>query len=194
MPVAVEQKDFILASGSPQRIALLRQIGFEPKEIFPADINEENEPKEKPLPYVRRMALQKALYVAKLKPEQNILACDTIVCVGNRIIHKSKNAEEQLKVMKMLSGRTHKVISSVCLIDKNGSPHQRTVMSRISMRRLDEKELKSYIDSNEWVGVCGYKIEGKMAAYVTRLVGDYSAVVGLPLCETMNLLKGVNIK
>lgn len=194
MSVGMQKKDFILASGSPQRIALLRQIGFEPKEIFPADINEENEPKEKPLPYVKRMALQKALYVAGKKQKQNVLACDTIVCVGNRIIHKSKTADEQTKVMKMLSGRTHKVISSVCLIDKEGKTHQRTVMSRVTMSRLDKDELTAYVESKEWEGVCGYKIEGKMAAYISRLVGDYSSVVGLPLCETKNLLKGVKIK
>jgi septum formation protein len=187
-------KDFVLASGSAQRINLLRQIGFEPKEIFPADIDESNFAKEKPLPYVRRMALQKALHVAKLKPEQNILACDTVVCVGNRIIHKSKNEEEQMSVMKLLSGRTHKVISSVCLIDKFGKVHQRTGSTRITMKVLSDDELNNYIKDGEWKGVCGYKIEGKLAAYVTRLVGDYSSVVGLPLNETMNLLNGVGIR
>lgn len=194
MPMELEKKDFILASGSPQRIALLRQIGFEPKEIFPADIDESNFKAEKPLLYVRRMALEKAKFVAKAKTNQNILACDTIVCVGNRIIHKSKTAGEQMKVMQLLAGRTHKVISSVCLIDKGGKVHQRTVSTRITMRPLDKGELESYIESGEWKGVCGYKIEGKMAAYVTRLVGDYSSVVGLPLSETMNLLNGVGIR
>ena len=190
----MQKCDFILASGSPQRIALLRQIDIEPKEIFPADIDESNMAKEKPLPYVKRMALQKALHVANIKPNENILACDTVVCLGNRIIHKSQNADEQRKVMVMLSGKNHKVISSVCLIDKAGKVHQRTVMSRISMKRLSTEELDNYIKDGEWKGVCGYKIEGKMAAYVTRLVGDYSAVVGLPLSETKNLLNGVGIK
>lgn len=187
-------KDFILASGSPQRIALLRQVGVEPKEIFPANIDESNQPKEKPLVYVRRMALEKAQHVAGLKPGQNILACDTVVCAGNRIIHKSKTENEQRKVMKLLSGRTHKVISSVCLIDKQKKVHQRTIMTRITMKRLSEEELENYVAEGEWKGVCGYKIEGKLAGYVTRLVGDYSSVVGLPLNETLNLLNGVGIK
>lgn len=187
-------KDFILASGSPQRIALLRQIGFEPKEIFPADIDESNFSKEKPLPYVKRMALEKAKHVVALKPEQNILACDTVVCAGNRILHKSKNEYEQRKVMQLLSGRTHKVISSVCLIDKKGNIHQRTIMTRITMKKLSGEELENYVTEGEWKGVCGYKIEGKLAGYVTRLVGDYSSVVGLPLNATMNLLNGVGIK
>lgn len=187
-------KDFILASGSPQRIALLRQIGYEPKEILPADIDESNLPKEKPLPYVRRMALQKALHIAQLRAGENVLACDTIVCAGNRILHKSKNEAEQRKVMCLLSGRTHKVISSVCLIDKQGNAHQRTIMTRITMKRLSEEELENYVADGEWKGVCGYKIEGKLAGYVTKLVGDYSSVVGLPLNATMNLLNGVGIK
>ena len=194
MPTTIETKDFILASGSPQRIALLRQIGFEPKEIFPADIDESNFNKEKPLCYVKRMALQKALHVASIKSKQNILACDTVVCSGNKIIHKSKTEDEQRKVMKLLSGKTHKVISSVCLIDKEGKAHQRTVMTRITMKRLADNELDNYVKDGEWKGVCGYKIEGKMAAYVTKLVGDYSSVVGLPLNETMNLLNGVGIR
>lgn len=194
MPINSEIKNFILASGSPQRIALLRQIGYEPKEIFPADIDESNFAKEKSLPYVRRMALQKAQYVASLKPKQNVLACDTIVCLRNKIIHKSKNEDEQREVMNLLSGKTHKVISSVCLIDSSGNIHQRTVMTRITMKVLATDELEAYVKSGEWKGVCGYKIEGKMAAYVTRLVGDYSSVVGLPLNETMNLLNGVGIR
>lgn len=187
-------KNFILASSSPQRIALLRQIDCEPERICPANIDETSYNKEKPLPYVRRMALQKALHVAELNPEQNVLACDTVVCVGNRIIHKSQSADEQRKVMKLLSGRVHKVISSVCLIDKKGKVHQRTVSTRITMKKLSERELEDYVQDGEWKGVCGYKIEGKMAAYVSRLVGDYSSVVGLPLCETRNLLNGVGIK
>ena len=113
-------KDFILASGSPQRIRLLEQIGYKPKKIQPADIDENCLPHEKPLPYVNRMALEKAKAIAKLYPNENVLASDTIVTVGLRILHKSKNADEQLKVMNLLSGRNHKVISSVCLIDKNG--------------------------------------------------------------------------
>ncbi len=172
----------------------MRQIGFEPERICPADIDETTQKGEKPLPYVRRMALQKATHIANLNPKHNVLACDTVVCAGNRIIHKSKNDKEQREVMKLLSGRTHKVISSVCLIDKNGKAHQRTVSTRITMKRLSDEELDEYVKDGEWKGVCGYKIEGKMAGYVSRLVGDYSSVVGLPLNETMNLLKGVGIK
>ncbi len=189
-----EEKDFILASGSPQRIRLLEQIGYRPKKIHPADINEECLPHEKPLPYVKRMALEKAKAIATLYPNENILASDTIVTVGLRILHKSKNAQEQTQVMRLLSGRNHKVISAVCLIDKNGHVSQRTVITRISMKRLSEEEITDYVNSNEWVGVCGYKIEGLLAGFVKNMVGSFTGVVGLPLYETKNLLKGAHIK
>ena len=187
-------KDFILASGSPQRIRLLEQIGYKPKKIQPADIDENCLPHEKPLPYVNRMALEKAKAIAKLYPNENVLASDTIVTVGLRILHKSKNADEQLKVMNLLSGRNHKVISSVCLIDKNGKISKRTVTTRISMKRLSSEEINQYIQSNEWVGVCGYKIEGLLAGFVKNMVGSFTGVVGLPLYETKNLLTGAGIK
>ncbi|MBQ9271579.1 MAG: septum formation protein Maf [Alphaproteobacteria bacterium] len=189
-----EVRDFILASGSPQRIALLRQVDCEPKKIQPADIDENCLPHEMPLPYVRRMALEKARHVATLCPNENILACDTIVAVGQRILHKAKDVDEQRKYMKLLSGRTHRVISSVCLIDKNGKISQRTVTTKIAMKVLSEEDLKEYLACGEWKGVCGYKIEGRLAGYVTRMVGSYSGVVGLPLYETTNLLKGAGVK
>ena len=189
----MDVKDFILASGSPQRIALLRQIGIEPKEIFPADIDESCLLHEKPLPYVRRMALSKAECVAKQKKGENVLACDTVVVVGQKILHKSQNEEEQKQVMKMLSGKSHRVISSVCLINKNGKVSQKTVTTKISMKVLTQREIDDYVASNEWCGVCGYKIEGLLAGYVTRMIGSYSGVVGLPIYETQNMLKGEHI-
>ena len=188
------EKDFILASGSPQRLRLLEQIGYKPKKIHPADIDEKCLPHEKPLPYVKRMALEKAKAVASIYPNENILASDTIVTVGLRILHKSNNEQEQTNVMKLLSGRNHKVITSVCLIDKNGKISQRVVTTRISMKRLSEEEISTYIKSQEWVGVCGYKIEGLLAGYVKNMVGSFSGVVGLPLYETKNLLTGAGIK
>ncbi len=189
-----ETKDFILASGSPQRIALLRQIAYEPKKIVPADICEDCLPHEDPLPYVRRMALEKAQKVAQDNPNENVLACDTIVTVGKRVLHKSKNAEEQTGVMNLLSGKTHRVISAVCLINKHGKISQKTVSSKVSMKTLTPDEIKSYVASNEWQGVCGYRIDGTLAGYVSRILGSYSGIIGLPLYETLNLLKGENIR
>ncbi len=186
-------KNYILASGSPQRIALLRQVAYEPKEILPADINEDCLPYEKALPYVRRMALSKAKHVAELRPNENVLACDTIVVVGQKILHKSKNDDQQRQVMKMLSGKTHRVISSVCLVNKDGRVSQRTVSTKMTMKLLTPQEIEDYVACGEWHGVCGYKIEGRLAGFVKRMVGSYSGVVGLPLYETLNILKGEGI-
>lgn len=190
----IQVKDFILASASPQRRRLLEQIGFAPKEVMSADIDETELPHERPLPYVRRMARQKAEAVALLKKGENILASDTIITVGLRIVHKAKSPKEQEDVMRLLSGRNHKVITAVCLIDKNGKLTDRIVTTRISMKRLSEKEIKEYVASNEWVGVCGYKIEGLLAGYVRQMVGSFTGVVGLPLYETRNLILGAGIK
>lgn len=187
-------KDFILASQSPQRIALLHQVACEPKEIIPADIDESCLPHEKALPYVRRMAWEKAKHVADLRPNENILACDTIVVANNKILHKAKNENEQREIMQVLSGRAHRVISSVCLINKKGKLSQRTVTTKIVMKKLTASEIDEYVTSGEWQGVCGYKIEGLLAAYVTKIIGSYSGVVGLPLNETVNLLRGEGVK
>lgn len=190
----MQAKDFILASSSPQRRRLLEQIGYFPKAIVAADIDESCLKHERPLPYVQRMALEKARAVAAQCPGENVLACDTIVTVGLRIIHKSQTPEEQEAVMRLLSGRNHKVISAVCLIDRDGKISRRCVTTRLSIKKLSEQEIKDYVAGGEWVGVCGYKIEGELAGFVKNMVGSFSGVVGLPLYETRNMLIGAGIK
>ena len=190
----MEKTDFILASASPQRLSLLKQIGYAPKKIAPADIDETTRPNETPNAYVKRMALEKAQKTAELYPHENVLAGDTIVCVGKRILHKSHNDEEQTVVMNLLSGRSSRVISAVCLIDRNGRIAQRCVTSRVVTKKLSREEVENYVSSHEWVGCCGYKIEGNFAGYVKKVVGSYSGIVGLPLFETQNLLKGAGVK
>ena len=187
------EKDFILASGSPQRRALLAQIGFVPKKIEPANIDEYVLKDEKPLPYIRRVAKLKALAVAKLNPNENVLSADTVIVVGQHIIQKSADEAAQTKVMKMISGRTHRVITSVCLVDKSGRVSQKTVTTKIVMKHLTEKEIEEYVQAKEWLGVAGYKIEGMLAGYVKKVIGSYSGVVGLPLYVTKNLLNGVGV-
>ncbi len=187
-------KNFILASGSPQRRALLASIGFEPKEIHPADIDESPLPGEMPLPYIRRMALAKARAVATICPGENVLSADTVIVVGRKIIQKSPDDAAQEAVMRLLSGRTHRVITSVCLITENGRIGQKTVTTKIVMKHLTEEEISAYVASGEWHGVAGYKIEGLLAGYVKKIIGSYSGVVGLPLYETKNLLNGAGIR
>jgi septum formation protein len=186
-------KDFVLASQSPQRKALLAQIGYEPREIAPADIDETPHQAEKPSQYVKRMALEKAKAVAAKYPGIVILASDTVIVCGQKIIQKSKNAEEQNKVMNMLSGRTHKVLTGVCVIHKDGKAVVRLNTTKIKMKRLSQQEIADYVASNEWVGCAGYKIEGRLGAFVSQIIGSYSGVVGLPLFEARNLLVGAGV-
>jgi len=188
-----DAKNFILASGSVHRLALLKTIGYEPKKVVSANIDESEQLHESPLVFVKRMAREKALKAAEDFPQENILSADTVVVVRGKILHKSQNAQEQTKVMEDLSGKTHKVITSVCLRAKDGRLLQRTVMTRVIMKKMSEREIKEYVDSNEWVGVVGYSIEGRLGAYVKKIIGSYSGVVGLPLFETKNLLTGAGV-
>lgn len=190
----MEIKDFILASGSPQRKALLGQIGFVPAEIIPADIDETEKKGEKASAYVKRMACEKAAKVALQNSGKVVLGADTVVVVGAKILHKCHTDEEQCKVMKLLSGKAHRVLSAVCVIDKNGKSSVRLSSTRIVMKKLSDEEIRKYVTGHEWVGCCGYKIEGELAGFVKKMVGSYSGVVGLPLYETRNLLQGAGIK
>ncbi len=187
-------KDFILASGSAQRRELLQKIGYAPKLICPADIDESINKNEMPLPYIRRMALSKAQAVAARCPGENILSADTVIVIGRKIIQKSPDDAAQTAVMRALSGRTHRVITSVCLIDKTGRISQQTVTTKIVMKHLTNEEIESYVAAGEWHGVCGYKIEGMLAAFVKKIIGSYSGVIGLPLYEAKNMLNGAGIR
>lgn len=187
-------KNFILASGSAARRQLLEQIDYSPKLVDPADIDETTEKYETPTAYVKRMAVEKASTVAARHPGEIVLACDTVVVVGNKILHKSLTPEEQTKVMEALSGKAHRVLSAVCVIDAQGRRALCCVSTRVVMKKLTAGEIRTYVEGKEWVGCCGYKIEGELAAYVKKIIGSYSGVVGLPLFETKNLLDGAGVK
>ncbi len=190
----MEKKDFILASASPHRLALLEQVELCPKLVCPADIDESVRRFETPSRYVKRMAQEKARRVAALHSGENILACDTVAVVGRRILQKAGSDEEQRQVMRLVSGRASHVLSAVCLIDKNGREALRFSDSRVITKRLSEEEIERYVATGEWKGCSGYKIEGRFAGYVRRVVGSYSGIVGLPLFETQNLLNGAGIR
>ena len=187
-------KNFILASQSPQRRMLLEQIGYVPKQIVPADIDETPKVNEKPSQYVKRMAQEKAKKVFEENKGQVVLASDTIIVCGTKIIQKSKTDEEQTKVMQMLSGRTHKVLTAVCVISREGKSSLRLNTTKIKMKKLTLKEIEYYVSLKEWVGCAGYKIEGVMAGFVKQIIGSNSGVIGLPLYETRQLLIGAGIK
>lgn len=187
-------KNFILASGSPQRKQLLAQIGFAPKQIEPADIDETPFKHEKPAMYVKRMALEKGFHVAQKHSGEVVLACDTVVVCGQRIIQKAHDDAEQEKVMRLLSGKTHQVMSAVCVVDAQGKASLKLNKTKIEMKNLTEQEIKDYVAGHEWVGCAGYKIEGELAAFVRKMTGSYSGVVGLPLYEARNMLISAGVK
>ena len=186
-------KEFILASQSPQRKALLTQIGYTPAVIEPADIDETPKKEEKASQYVKRMAMEKAKKVAEKHKGKVVLASDTVIVVGAKIIQKSKNDAEQIAVMKLLSGRTHKVLTAVCVIDEKGKIAVRLNTNKIKMKRLSDKEILEYVKSKEWCGCAGYRIEGLMGGFVKQVIGSYSGVIGLPLYETRSLLIGAGV-
>jgi septum formation protein len=185
----------VLASGSPRRIELLQQAGIEPDRIFPADVDETPQRAEHPRSLAKRLSRSKAerAYGA-LKDDPDlanafILAADTVVAVGRRILPKAELTEEASNCLKLLSGRAHRVYSGVCLITPAGKIRQRLVETRVRFKRFSREELESYLASGEWRGKAGaYAVQGLAGSFVVKMVGSYTNVVGLPLYETVGLL------
>jgi len=189
--------ELILASSSPRRLALLNQIGIEPEHMVPAHIDETPERGELPRKLALRLADQKALTAqhkalqAGIGENALVLAADTVVAVGRRILSKAETMEEATSCLHLLSGRAHRVFTGISLVSTNGKLRHRVVETRIRFKRLSTKELESYLASAEWRGKAGgYAIQGIAAAFVVKLSGSYSGVVGLPLHETAQLLAG----
>jgi septum formation protein len=186
-------KRLCLASASPRRAALLAQIGFADLEILPTDIDETPRPRETPSALASRLAYEKALSardMAQPDAERIILAADTVVAVGRRILPKAETHSEAVSCLKILSGRSHRVYTGVCILDERET-RSRLVETRIRFKRLGEDDITMYLQSGEWQGKAGgYAIQGLAGCFASQLTGSYSNVVGLPLYETMNLLKG----
>mgnify|MGYP000315480845 FL=1 len=189
--------DLILASASPRRLALLNQIGIEPEHLVPAHVDETPEKGELPRKLAQRLADLKALTaqhkasVAGFGSNAIVLAADTVVAVGRRILPKAETMEEASDCLRLLSGRAHRVYTGVTLITPSGARRHRLVETRIRFKRLSSREMEAYLASAEWRDKAGgYAIQGIAGAFVVKLVGSYSAVVGLPLHETTQLLAG----
>ncbi|MEE2933346.1 MAG: Maf family nucleotide pyrophosphatase [Pseudomonadota bacterium] len=179
----------ILASSSPRRLHLLAQIGITPDSIVYPDIDESVTQNEKPREYVKRMASAKA-DVAK-KSGEYLLAADTAVVCGNRILPKAETKDAAGDCLSLLSGRRHKVLGGICLLLPNGERRMRLVETTVSFKRLTESEIDSYLNSSEWDGKAGgYAIQGRAASFVKHISGSYSNVVGLPLYNVSQLLRG----
>lgn len=182
----------VLASASPRRLELLRQVGIEPDRVDPADIDETPLRDETPRRLVARLALGKAQAVAARHPEAHVLAADTIVAVGRRILGKPEDEPDARRMLTLLSGRPHKVLTGVAVIAPDGRSASRVVESRITFKRITDPELDAFIAGGDWTDASGgYKIHRLAGAFVTDISGSYTSVVGLPLYETLNLLGGL---
>lgn len=182
----------VLASASPRRLALLAQIGIAPDEILPPDIDETPLPKEMPSQYARRVARLKAEHAAKLRPGHIILAADTVVACGRRILPKTETREEAQICLNLLSGRRHTVLGGICVIAPQGRKSLRLCKTTVKLKQLSAKEIQTYLDSNEWQGKAGgYGIQGLAARYIQSLQGSYSNVVGLSLYDVAAMLEGL---
>lgn len=185
-------RSLVLASASPRRLDLLRQIGVEPDGVAPADIDETPLHDETPRRLALRLAREKARAAASRTPDAFVLAADTVVAVGRRVLPKAETVEEARHCLELLSGRAHRVLTGVCVIAPDGRVGAKLSESRLHFKRLTDAETQAYLDSGEWRGKAGgYGVQGRAGAFVINLQGSYSAVVGLPLYETAMLLEGL---
>jgi len=180
----------VLASASPRRSELLARIGITPDLIDPADLDETPVPAEKPADYARRMADEKAEAVRGRHSGAIILAADTVVAAGRRILPKAEDEGEARRCLEQLSGRRHRVLSAVTVIDPEGVARRRLSVSIVTFCLLTPDDIAAYLASGEWRGKAGgYAIQGRAESWVRALAGSHSGVVGLPLFETRALLR-----
>lgn len=185
---------FILASASPRRVELLAQVGLKPDEIIPADVDETPHKNETPIIYVQRVAREKAAVIAAKYPDSVVLSADTTVALGRRIIGKAETEKEAYEYLSMLSGRRHRVYTSICAIH-NGKTHQKLVCTVVRFARLSDRQIKDYIATGDWKGKAGAcSIQGSSGAFIPWINGSFSNVVGLPLTETCQLLAQAGVK
>ena len=187
----------VLASGSPRRLSLLNQAGIEPDSLQPTEIDEIPVKGELPRALANRLAKTKAqAALASVKIDEQlrgsyILAADTVVAVGRRIMPKADMLDEAAACLRLLSGRNHRVYTGICLVTPRETFRQRLIETRVRFKRLSTEDIEAYLASGEWRGKAGgYAIQGLAGTFVVKLVGSYTNVVGLPLYETMSLLGG----
>jgi septum formation protein len=185
----VTSPSLVLASGSPRRLELLGRLGLVPDRLAAPDVDETPHRAEAPRVYVERIARAKAAAVARA-PDEVILAGDTTIAVGPRILGKPADAAEARTMLRLLSGRRHHCLSAVCVVDTAGTTRLRLSDTLVAFRPLTHSEIDAYLATDEWVGKAGaYAIQGRAEAFVRFLHGSHSGVVGLPLAETRTLLR-----
>jgi septum formation protein len=185
---------FVLASASPRRQELLAQIGVTPDRIDPAEIDESPAKRELPADHAVRLADEKAAVVQARHPGAVVLAADTVVALGRRILPKAEDEPTARRCLAMLSGRRHRVIGGVTVLGADGRVWRRRVTTSVKFKRLEGREIDAYIECGEWHGKAGgYAIQGRAAALIPWIEGSYSNVVGLPLYEVAQLLRRTGV-
>jgi septum formation protein len=187
----------VLASGSPRRVSLLNQAGIDPDALRPADLDEMPLRGELPRACANRLARAKAeAALAQVRADEElkgayILAADTVVAVGRRILPKAELIDEAAQCLRLLSGRNHRVHTAICLVTPKEAYRQRLVETRVRFKRLSNDDIETYLAAGEWRGKAGgYAAQGIAGSFIVKIVGSYSNVVGLPLYEAMTLLSG----
>lgn len=193
MPVAeAGPQRLVLASGSARRRDLLGQIGIEPTIIDPPHIDELHGPRELPLAYARRMAREKLAAIAPKHVGSWVLAADTVVACGRRILPKAESESQARACLELLSGRRHRVLGGIAIAAPDGRTAERVVTTIVAFKRLTAREIESYIASGDWHGKAGgYAIQGHAAAFIPWINGSYGNVVGLSLSDTVAMLSGL---
>lgn len=183
----------VLASASPRRLTLLRQVGIEPAAVAPAAIDETPEPGELAVRLVARLAAAKAM--AALHRDAYVLGADTVVAVGRRLLDKPAERATARRFLTLLSGRRHRVFGGIAVVRPGGdTPIVRVVTTAVQFKRLSEAELDAYLATEEWRGKAGgYAIQGQAAAFIKKINGSPSNVIGLALAETVALLRGLGM-
>jgi len=185
----------VLASASPRRLDLLAQIGLKPDRVEAAEIDETPLRQETPRLLATRLARAKAAKVAQGSPGDFVLAADTVVALGRRVLPKAETPGEVRDCLNLLSGRAHKVLTAIAVTAPGGRAASRLVETRLHVKRLTPAEIDAYVLSGEGIGKAGgYGIQGRAGGFVIALEGSYPAVVGLPLYETLTLLTGLGFK
>jgi septum formation protein len=196
-PSEPSRPKLVLASASPRRLSLLEQIGLVPDRLEPAYVDEAPQRMELPRNLAVRLARTKALTAQRRMAVEDdfrgalVLAADTVVSVGRRILPKAETREQAQRCLELLSGRAHRVYTAIALVDTKENVHSRLVETRVRFKRLSRADVAAYLTTMEWDGKAGgYAIQGSAGAFVVQMVGSYSSVVGLPLYETSQMLTG----
>lgn len=191
MTAKTEHSSLILASASPRRLDLLAQIGVTPNDVLAADIDETPHKDERPRDLAQRLAQEKAQAIARDNKGQFIIAADTVVACGRRILPKAENEAQARQCLTLLSGRRHHVYGGICVITADGQIRTRLCDTVVKFKRLSTVDIEDYIQSGEWDGKAGgYAIQGRAAGFISFIQGSYSNVVGLSLYDIMQILRG----